>query len=118
MFVTHDCTIRNPSFRFMDYIIPFFDIFCVFAQELKGKFLIKGKRLNKLDAAFNSNGTIEDGTVSEEDEAAESKEKENDQKSKSKVAEALNTAAQRSEWRNKTDPLSRLLLEIQNQTRQ
>lgn len=83
---------------------------------MKGKFLIKGKRLNKLDAAFNSNGTIEDGTVSEEDEAAESKE--NDQKSKSKVAEALNTAARRSELRNKTDPLSHVLLEIQNQTRQ
>lgn len=51
---------------------------------MKGKFLIKGKRLNKLDAAFsNNNTTTEDGTVSEEDEAAESKEgKENDQKSK------------------------------------
>lgn len=118
MLVTHDCTIRIPSFRFIDYVKPFFDIFflCVFAQELKGKFLIKGKRLNKLDAAFNSNGTIEDGTVSEEDEAAESKE--NDQKNKSKVAEPLNTAARTLEWRNKTDLLSRLLLEIQNQTRQ
>lgn len=62
---------------------------------MKGKFLIKGKRLNKLDAAFNSNGAIEDGTVSEEDEAAESKD--NDQKRKSKVTEALKTAARRSE---------------------
>ncbi|XP_075906623.1 1-phosphatidylinositol 4,5-bisphosphate phosphodiesterase delta-1a isoform X1 [Nelusetta ayraudi] len=53
-------------------------------EELKGKFLIKGKRLNKLGDAFtNNNTTMEDGTVSEEDEAAESKEgKENDQKSK------------------------------------
>lgn len=51
---------------------------------MKGKFLIKGKRLNKLGDAFtNNNTTTEDGTVSEEDEAAESKEgKENDQKSK------------------------------------
>ncbi|XP_057681098.1 1-phosphatidylinositol 4,5-bisphosphate phosphodiesterase delta-1a isoform X2 [Corythoichthys intestinalis] len=40
-------------------------------EELKGKFLIKGKRLNKLDAAFNNNNTISEGTVSEEDEAAE-----------------------------------------------
>ncbi|XP_077592039.1 1-phosphatidylinositol 4,5-bisphosphate phosphodiesterase delta-1a isoform X1 [Stigmatopora nigra] len=40
-------------------------------EELKGKFLIKGKRLNKLDAAFRNNNTILEDTVSEEDEAAE-----------------------------------------------
>ncbi|CAJ1082103.1 -phosphatidylinositol 4%2C5-bisphosphate phosphodiesterase delta-1a isoform X1 [Xyrichtys novacula] len=50
-------------------------------EELKGKFLIKGKRLNKLDAAFNNNSTIEEDTVSEEDEAADS---ENGQKAKPK----------------------------------
>lgn len=53
------------------------------SKELKGKFLIKGKRLNKLDDAFN-NTAIEDGTVSEEDEAADCKE--NGQKGKSKVS--------------------------------
>ncbi|GAA6215001.1 1-phosphatidylinositol 4,5-bisphosphate phosphodiesterase delta-1 [Lates japonicus] len=51
-------------------------------EELKGKFLIKGKRLNKLDAAFTNNNTIEEDTVSEEDEAADCKE--NGQKAKSK----------------------------------
>ncbi|XP_022599937.1 1-phosphatidylinositol 4,5-bisphosphate phosphodiesterase delta-1-like isoform X1 [Seriola dumerili] len=51
-------------------------------EELKGKFLIKGKRLNKLDAAFTSNSSIEEDTVSEEDEAADCKE--NGQKAKSK----------------------------------
>ncbi|XP_034562967.1 1-phosphatidylinositol 4,5-bisphosphate phosphodiesterase delta-1a isoform X2 [Notolabrus celidotus] len=51
-------------------------------EELRGKFLVKGKRLNKLNAAFNNNSTIEEETVSEEDEAAESKE--NGQKAKSK----------------------------------
>eukprot|EP00066_Takifugu_rubripes_P004591 XP_003968055.1 PREDICTED: 1-phosphatidylinositol 4,5-bisphosphate phosphodiesterase delta-1 isoform X1 [Takifugu rubripes] len=50
-------------------------------EALKGRFLIKGKRLNKLDDAFN-NILIEDGTVSEEDEAADCKE--NGQKGKSK----------------------------------
>ncbi|XP_042365972.1 1-phosphatidylinositol 4,5-bisphosphate phosphodiesterase delta-1a isoform X2 [Plectropomus leopardus] len=50
--------------------------------ELKGKFLIKGKRLNKLDAIFNNNGTIDEDTVSEEDEAADCKE--NEQKTKPK----------------------------------
>lgn len=49
---------------------------------MKGRFLIKGKRMNKLDDAFN-NTLIEDGTVSEEDEAADCKE--NGQKGKSKV---------------------------------
>ncbi|XP_028289760.1 1-phosphatidylinositol 4,5-bisphosphate phosphodiesterase delta-1a isoform X2 [Gouania willdenowi] len=54
-------------------------------EELKGKFLIKGKRLNKLDAFFNKNNTIEDDSVSEEDEAADFKEnKQNGQKAKSK----------------------------------
>lgn len=51
-------------------------------EELRGKFLIKGKRLNKLDAAFNNNSTIDEDTVSEEDEAADCKE--NDQKAKTK----------------------------------
>ncbi|XP_042254960.1 1-phosphatidylinositol 4,5-bisphosphate phosphodiesterase delta-1a isoform X1 [Thunnus thynnus] len=49
-------------------------------EELKGKFLIKGKRSNKLDAAFNNNSTMEEDTVSEEDEAADCKE--NGQKAK------------------------------------
>ncbi|TNN88279.1 1-phosphatidylinositol 4,5-bisphosphate phosphodiesterase delta-1 [Liparis tanakae] len=61
-------------------------------EELKQKFLIKGKRLNKLDAALNNNSFIEEDTVSEEDEAADCKE--NDQKtkpkkSKIKLAKAL-----------------------------
>lgn len=43
-------------------------------QELKGRFLIKGKRLNKLDAAFNNNTSEDVDSVSEEDEAAELKE--------------------------------------------
>ncbi|XP_071341214.1 1-phosphatidylinositol 4,5-bisphosphate phosphodiesterase delta-1a isoform X1 [Trachinotus anak] len=51
-------------------------------EELKGKFLIKGKRLNKLDVVFTGNSTIEEDTVSEEDEAADCKE--NEQKSKPK----------------------------------
>uniref|UniRef100_A0A7N6BUM2 Phosphoinositide phospholipase C n=1 Tax=Anabas testudineus TaxID=64144 RepID=A0A7N6BUM2_ANATE len=52
-------------------------------EELKGKILVKGKRLNKLDAAFNHNVITEDETVSEEDEAADVT-KENGQKPKSK----------------------------------
>ncbi|XP_053198662.1 1-phosphatidylinositol 4,5-bisphosphate phosphodiesterase delta-1a [Scomber japonicus] len=49
-------------------------------EELKGKILIKGKRSNKLDAVFNNNSSVEEETVSEEDEAADCKE--NGQKSK------------------------------------
>lgn len=56
-------------------------------QELKGKFLIKGKRLNKLDTVFTNNNTVDEDTVSEEDEAAEVKE--TAQKSKSKVRRLL-----------------------------
>ncbi|KAM7369873.1 hypothetical protein PAMP_011163 [Pampus punctatissimus] len=43
-------------------------------EELKGKFVIKGKRMNKLDAAFNNDSITEEETVSEEDEAADYKE--------------------------------------------
>ena len=56
-------------------------------QELKGKFLIKGKRMNGLDAAFTNNNTIEEETVSEEDEASDYKE--NGQKAKPKVCQVL-----------------------------
>ncbi|XP_056155266.1 1-phosphatidylinositol 4,5-bisphosphate phosphodiesterase delta-1a isoform X1 [Lampris incognitus] len=51
-------------------------------EKLKGRFLIKGKRLNKLDAVFYNNSTIEDDSVSEEDEAVDYKE--NEQKAKAK----------------------------------
>ncbi|XP_071025943.1 1-phosphatidylinositol 4,5-bisphosphate phosphodiesterase delta-1-like isoform X2 [Oncorhynchus clarkii lewisi] len=57
-------------------------------QELKGRFIIKGKRLNKLDAVFsNTSPGVEEDCVSEEDEAAEtnnSKTDTNGQKAKAK----------------------------------
>ncbi|XP_041923464.1 1-phosphatidylinositol 4,5-bisphosphate phosphodiesterase delta-1a isoform X1 [Alosa sapidissima] len=61
-------------------------------EELKGRFLIKGKRLNKLDAAFNNNSAVEDDSVSEEDEAADCKgndQKPKNKKSKIKLAKEL-----------------------------
>lgn len=60
-------------------------------EELKGKFLIKGKRLNKLDAAFSGTSTVEEDTVSEEDEAAEQEngQKAKPKKSKMKLAKEL-----------------------------
>uniref|UniRef100_A0A665UW92 Phosphoinositide phospholipase C n=1 Tax=Echeneis naucrates TaxID=173247 RepID=A0A665UW92_ECHNA len=61
-------------------------------EELKGKILIKGKRLNKLDAVFTNNNTIEEEMVSEEDEAADCKEngqKAKPKKSKIKLAKEL-----------------------------
>uniref|UniRef100_A0A8C4E5J0 Phosphoinositide phospholipase C n=1 Tax=Dicentrarchus labrax TaxID=13489 RepID=A0A8C4E5J0_DICLA len=57
-------------------------------EELKGKFLIKGKRLNKLEAFFNNNNTVEEDTVSEDDEAADCKEN-GQKKSKIKLAKQL-----------------------------
>ncbi|KAG7488704.1 hypothetical protein MATL_G00037290 [Megalops atlanticus] len=61
-------------------------------EELKGRFLIKGKRLNKLDAFFTPNSTVEEDSVSEDDEAAEVKgneEKRKSKKSKIKLAKEL-----------------------------
>ncbi|XP_024136123.1 1-phosphatidylinositol 4,5-bisphosphate phosphodiesterase delta-1a isoform X2 [Oryzias melastigma] len=53
-------------------------------KELKGRFIVKGKRLNKLDAFYSKNNTVLEESVSEEDEAAECKE--NGQKAKAKKA--------------------------------
>ncbi|KTF87135.1 hypothetical protein cypCar_00041143, partial [Cyprinus carpio] len=64
-------------------------------EELKGRFLIKGKRLNKLDAAFNNNATEDVDSVSEEDEAAELKEAE--QKPKEKSSKKIKLAKELSD---------------------
>ncbi|KAL4657148.1 1-phosphatidylinositol 4,5-bisphosphate phosphodiesterase delta-1 isoform X1 [Arapaima gigas] len=52
-------------------------------QELMGRFLVKGKRLNKLDSFFNPGSALEVDSVSEEDEAAEVKTTEEKPKAKS-----------------------------------
>lgn len=51
-----------------------------FLQELKGKFLIKGKRLNKLEAIFSQAAAAEDTDVTEEEESGD--EDEDEQKGK------------------------------------
>uniref|UniRef100_A0A8K9V2A8 Phosphoinositide phospholipase C n=1 Tax=Oncorhynchus mykiss TaxID=8022 RepID=A0A8K9V2A8_ONCMY len=57
-------------------------------QDLKGRFIVKGKRLNKLDAVFsNTSPGVEEDCVSEEDEAPYAKE--NTHKSKIKLAKQL-----------------------------
>ncbi|KAA8580732.1 hypothetical protein FQN60_013690 [Etheostoma spectabile] len=61
-------------------------------EELKGRFLVKGKRLNKLNASVENHSTVEEGTVSDEDEASECKEdsiKDQPKKSTIKLAKAL-----------------------------
>ncbi|XP_073686432.1 1-phosphatidylinositol 4,5-bisphosphate phosphodiesterase delta-1a isoform X2 [Garra rufa] len=64
-------------------------------EELKGRFLIKGKRLNKLDAAFNNNTTEDVDSVSEEDEAEDLKETE--QKPKEKASKKIKLAKELSD---------------------
>ncbi|KAJ8375006.1 hypothetical protein SKAU_G00055860 [Synaphobranchus kaupii] len=65
-------------------------------EELKGRFLIKGKRLNKLDSFFSPNSVEEDESVSEEDEAAEAP-KENEEKRKSKKSKKIKLAKELSD---------------------
>lgn len=74
---------NRSSLKFYDLFFFSFLFTCFCSQELKGRFVVKGKRLNKLDAAFNNNSAEEDDSVSEEDEAADCKE--NGQKPKDKV---------------------------------
>uniref|UniRef100_A0A8C9YUK3 Phosphoinositide phospholipase C n=1 Tax=Sander lucioperca TaxID=283035 RepID=A0A8C9YUK3_SANLU len=57
-------------------------------EELKGRFLVKGKQLNKLNAAVNNQSTVEEGSVSDEDEAAECKQN-STKKSTIKLAKEL-----------------------------
>ncbi|KAJ8337237.1 hypothetical protein SKAU_G00384570 [Synaphobranchus kaupii] len=55
-------------------------------EELKGRFLIKGKRLNKLDAFYAADDAVEeDDSVSEDDEAADAEEDEEKKPKKSKL---------------------------------
>lgn len=55
-------------------------------QELKGKFLIKGKRLNKLEASFAPEGAAADDTdVTEEEESNDEEEQEEKEKSTVRV---------------------------------
>ncbi|XP_035286372.1 1-phosphatidylinositol 4,5-bisphosphate phosphodiesterase delta-1-like isoform X1 [Anguilla anguilla] len=61
-------------------------------EDLKGRFLIKGKRLNKLDAFYTTENNVEDESVSEDDEAAEAEgneEKKPKKKTKLKLAKEL-----------------------------
>lgn len=53
-------------------------------QELKGKFLIKGKRLNKLEAIFTPEAADEETDVTEEEESND----EDEDAQKGKVAAA------------------------------
>ncbi|KAJ3611629.1 hypothetical protein NHX12_021644 [Muraenolepis orangiensis] len=67
-------------------------------EELKGKFLVKGKRLNKLDAVFGNNTmstAVEADSVSEEDEAADTKE--NGEKAKTKKSNKIKLAKKLSD---------------------
>lgn len=58
-------------------------IMCVCLQELKGKFLIKGKRLNKLEASFAPEAAAGDDTdVTEEEESNDEDEQKEEEKSK------------------------------------
>lgn len=65
-------------------------------QELKGRFIVKGKRLNKLDAFYSKNNTVLEESVSEEDEAAECKE--NGQKAKAKVWRRFSNLVEFFSW--------------------
>uniref|UniRef100_A0A8C9T815 Phosphoinositide phospholipase C n=1 Tax=Scleropages formosus TaxID=113540 RepID=A0A8C9T815_SCLFO len=58
-------------------------------QDLKGRFLVKGKRMNKLDSFFSSSSALEEDSVSEEDEAANVKMPGEKPKSKMKLAREL-----------------------------
>lgn len=53
-------------------------------EELKGKFLIKGKRLNKLESLFTEEAGAEDTDVTEEEESNDEEEAEEQERSKKK----------------------------------
>ncbi|RVE61586.1 hypothetical protein OJAV_G00172320 [Oryzias javanicus] len=54
-------------------------------EELKGKFLIKGKRLNKLEASFTSEAEGDETDVTEEEDSGDETEEEQKKKSKKKL---------------------------------
>ncbi|XP_033838586.1 1-phosphatidylinositol 4,5-bisphosphate phosphodiesterase delta-1-like isoform X1 [Periophthalmus magnuspinnatus] len=58
-------------------------------EELKGKFLIKGKRLNKLESLFKQEADTEDTDVTEEEESDDEEEVQKKKKKKLKLAKEL-----------------------------
>ncbi|XP_070829464.1 1-phosphatidylinositol 4,5-bisphosphate phosphodiesterase delta-1-like [Chaetodon trifascialis] len=68
-------------------------------EELKGKFLIKGKRLNKLEASFASDAVADDTDVTEEEESNNDDDDEDEQKEeeKSKKKKKLKLAKELSD---------------------
>ncbi|KAM3866434.1 1-phosphatidylinositol 4,5-bisphosphate phosphodiesterase delta-1-like [Diretmus argenteus] len=67
-------------------------------EELKGKFLIKGKRLNKLEVSFAPEPPVEDDIdVTEEEESNEEDEEEQKEEQKSKKTKKLKLAKELSD---------------------
>lgn len=66
---------------------------CVVPQELKGKFLIKGKRLNKLEDTF-AEAAADDNDVTEEEESND----EDAQKENTKVVEPMKISTLPHTW--------------------
>lgn len=65
-------------------------------QELKGKFLIKGKRLNKLEATFATKAAAADDTdVTEEEESNDEEEKE-----EAKESSKVGATSKKTTWMN------------------
>lgn len=64
-------------------------------QELKGKFLIKGKRLNKLEAIFAQEAAAADTDVTEEEESGDEDEDEQKEKARAVSAGRVHSASTR-----------------------
>lgn len=61
------------SFKYSDAMSANRQLFCplLFVQQLKGKILVKGKKLSRQEDPTNGNNNLEAEDVSDEDEAAE-----------------------------------------------
>uniref|UniRef100_A0A4W5RTU0 Phosphoinositide phospholipase C n=1 Tax=Hucho hucho TaxID=62062 RepID=A0A4W5RTU0_9TELE len=67
-------------------------------EELKGRFLVKGKRLTKLEVCFGPEETaVDDGSFTEEEEEEDDKEEEEEEKKKAKEGKMLKLAKELSD---------------------
>ncbi|XP_035384356.1 1-phosphatidylinositol 4,5-bisphosphate phosphodiesterase delta-1b isoform X2 [Electrophorus electricus] len=66
-------------------------------EELKGRFLVKGKRLNRLEALFLDEDTEEEEVVTEEEDSRDDDDEEDAQRNSSKKSKTLNLAKELSD---------------------
>ncbi|KAK1790154.1 hypothetical protein P4O66_014071 [Electrophorus voltai] len=96
--ILEDALITKPLGDHMPMELPSPEVgHCGEPKELKGRFLVKGKRLNRLEALFLDEDTEEEEVVTEEEDSRDDDDEEDAQRNSSKKSKTLNLAKELSD---------------------